>query len=83
MGVGRSRREEAASLVADNMNISSANSCADWEQLDDSVIQYHDWWKERDKLETKYPPSVCREGEVILNEFRGWGITNFQYNNGN
>jgi len=64
LGVGRSRREEAASLVADNMNISSANSCADWEQLDDSVIQYHDWWKERDKLETKYPPSVCREGEL-------------------
>ena len=66
LGVGRSRREDAALPTTDNMS-TPFEGCVDLETLDDSVIQYHDWWKEREMLETKYPPSVCREGEVAYN----------------
>eukprot|EP00088_Acartia_fossae_P045155 TRINITY_DN4838_c0_g2_i2.p1 TRINITY_DN4838_c0_g2~~TRINITY_DN4838_c0_g2_i2.p1 ORF type:complete len:1164 (-),score=256.22 TRINITY_DN4838_c0_g2_i2:454-3480(-) len=56
LGVGRSRREDQVDFDKDRDE--------DWEELDDSVINYDDWMKDREYMDLNYPATVCREGEM-------------------
>jgi hypothetical protein len=55
IGSGRSRRDEQVEPDSEEM-----------QGLDDSVINHEDWAKDRRFMDVTYPPSVCKEGEVIF-----------------